>query len=43
MKKDKDLYPQCAICETYACMSSLKTGKMNPGEKPDFCPLLVID
>ena len=41
MKKEEDLYPQCAICETYACTSSILTGKMNPGEKPDFCPLKV--
>jgi len=41
MGKDKDFYPQCAICETYACSSSILTGEMNPGEKPDFCPLKV--
>lgn len=38
MAKEKKLYPQCAICDTYACNSSVRTGKMNPGEKPDYCP-----
>lgn len=39
MRKEK--YPKCASCETYACMSDVRTGKMNPGPKPDYCPQIT--
>jgi len=41
MAEEMKLYPQCAHCDAYVCMSDMQTGKMREGEKPEYCPLLT--